>query len=91
MDEKLRKSLDTILAHASRHCLRFRLVDHDFTTIPSSDLHQLASSMLDYFEDEMERLTGQGGGASDESTPSGNVTEGAPSLGVSRSRRHRWR
>ncbi|NVJ64530.1 MAG: hypothetical protein HWD84_09920 [Flavobacteriaceae bacterium] len=56
MDEKLVKSLDTILVHASRHCRQFRLADHEFSKIAKNDLRSLASSLLDYFEEEMERL-----------------------------------
>ncbi|WP_139254521.1 hypothetical protein [Litoreibacter albidus] len=91
MDEKLKKSLDTILANAARHCVRFRLVDHDFTAIPSSDLRRLASSMLDYFEEEMEGLRGNVGGTFEGSVPSGTGAEGAPPLGVNRSTRGHWR
>ncbi len=81
MDEKLYKSLDTLLAHSSRHCVRFRLADYDFSAIPLADLRQLASSMLDHFEGEMDRLQSANrrpvaGGApsSEEGAPSSYVT-----------------
>jgi hypothetical protein len=83
MDEKLGKSLDTLLALSSRHCFRFRLADYDFTPIPSAELRQLASSMLDHFEDEMERLRTSRGTADTSNAPSGNDPEGAASPGVS--------
>ena len=56
MDEKLVRSLDTLLVHASRHCFRYRLVEYDFSPIKPWELRQVASSMLDHFETEMERL-----------------------------------
>lgn len=89
MDEKLGKSLETLLAHASRHCFRFRLADYDLSTIPRAELRQLASSMLDHFEDEMERLKRSSSGIDAVSAPSGNDPEGAAFPGVNR--RPRWR
>jgi hypothetical protein len=90
MDEKLGKSLDTLLAHASRHCFRFRLADYDFSPIQPAELRQLASSMLDHFEDEMERLKRPKGGTDAGNAPSGDEPEGAAFQGVSRRRSH-WR
>lgn len=89
MDEKLGKSLDTILAHSSRHCLRFRLADYDFSSIPHVHLRRLASSMLDYFEREMERLEGDHGSGGSAST--GKGTGDAPPSSVTRQRHFRLR
>lgn len=91
MDEKLGKSLDTLLAHASRHCFRFRLADYDFSTIPHSELRQLASSMLDQFEDEMERLKTSKDTSDSGNAPSGNDPEGAAFSDLTRGRRSRCR
>jgi hypothetical protein len=89
MDEKLGKSLDTILAQSSRHCLRYRLADYDFSSIPHADLQRLASSMLDYFEREMERLGGGNGAGGSASTGAG--TGDAPPSNVTRRGRFRLR
>ncbi len=77
MNEKLDKSLDTLLAHSSRHCIRFRLADYDFSAIPLADLRKLGSSMLDHFEGEMERLQAGSQRLAANGAPSGE--EGAPS------------
>lgn len=91
MDEKLGKSLDTLLAHASRHCFRFRLADYDFSPIQPAELRQLASSMLDHFEDEMERQKLSKGGIDTDDAPSGDEPEGVAFPGVSPRRRPDWR
>ncbi len=87
MDEKLGKSLDTILAHSSRHCLRYRLAEYDFSSISHADLRRVASSMLDYFEREMDRLeTGDGQGVR-ESASSGAGAGDAQSRRITRQNR----
>lgn len=70
MNEKLEKSLYTLLAHSSRHCIRFRFADYDFSSISLGDLRKLGSSMLDHFESEMERL---------QSASQDHLADGAPS------------
>lgn len=80
MDEKLDKSLDMLLAHSSRHCMRFRLADYDFSAIPLADLRKLGSSMLDHFECEMERLQTASRRRAAGGAPSGE--EGAPTSNV---------
>ncbi len=89
MDEKFGKSLDVILAHSSRHCLQFRLADYDFSSIPHAELRRVASSMLDYFEREMERLDGDHG--SEGSASTGKGTGDALPSSVTRQRQFRLR
>lgn len=91
MDEKLGKSLDTILAHSARHCLRYRLADYDFSSIPPSELRRLASSMLDHFEREMDRLDTGGRNGVGNCAPAGAGTGDAQSRSITRLNRLRLR
>ncbi len=56
MNEKMEKSLAVLITHSTRHCHRFRLADYNLAAIPPASLRALASSMLDDFERELERL-----------------------------------
>ena len=56
MNEKMEKSLAVLITHSARHCHRFRLANYNLAAVPHASLRALASSMLDDFERELERL-----------------------------------
>ncbi len=53
MNEKLGKSLDMVWIQANRHCVRHRLCD-PADGLSLEQVRSIASSMLDFFENEAE-------------------------------------
>ncbi len=80
MDEKLDKSLEAILLNTLRHCRRFRLTDYNLSALRPEETRALVSSMLDYFEQEIDRLGGKVGIGSEGNTPSSSGNPGVSPL-----------
>lgn len=78
MHEKLERSLESFIVQSSRHCRRFRLAGHDLSSIPIKELRALASSMLDHFEEEVDRLQTASSARAKDGAPSDNGSGNAP-------------
>jgi hypothetical protein len=80
MNEKLDKSLDGILLNVLRHCGRFRLNEYNLSAVRPEEARAVVALMLDYFEEEVDRLSSNKSAGSEGNTPSSSGNSGASPL-----------
>lgn len=74
MNKNLYKSLDRLIILFSGHCRAHRLVDLTIERLPENQRREVITATLDYFEQEVERLTPKVGTVAN-SVPGGDAGE----------------